>query len=73
MCGKNTWNHGKEKSIKKTPRIDLTFKYGGENCKGKKLEMTEEEKETNNKIMTPVIVNVLWEILSVFTIYRYYI
>ena len=35
----------------KTPIIDLTFWYGGENCKGKKFEMAEEEKEINNKIM----------------------
>ena len=35
----------------KTPRIDLTFWYGGENCRGKKIEMTEEEKEMNNRIM----------------------
>ena len=42
------WKRG---IYQKNPRIDLTFWYGGENCRGKKFEMTEEEKEINNKIM----------------------
>ena len=41
----------KEGIYQKTLRIDLTFWYGGENSRGKKFEMTEEEKEINNKIM----------------------
>ena len=46
----------KEGIYQKTPRIDLTFWYGGKNSRGKKFEMTEEEKKTNNKIMKePVI------------------
>ena len=32
-----------KRNLPKTPRIDLTFWYGGENCKGKKMEMTEEK------------------------------
>ena len=35
----------------KIPRFDLTFWYGGNGIKGKKEEMTEEEKENNNRIM----------------------
>ena len=41
----------KKEIYQKNPRIDLTFWYGGENSRGKKFEMTEEEKEVNNKIM----------------------
>ena len=40
-----------KRNLPKKTRIDLTFWYGGENCRGKNIEMTEEEKEMNNKIM----------------------
>ena len=41
----------KEGIYQKTPRIDLTFWYGRKDSRGNKFEMTEEEKEINNKIM----------------------
>ena len=42
------WKRG---IYQKTPRIDLTFWYGGKGIRGKKVEMTEEEREINNKII----------------------
>ena len=40
----------KEGIYQKTPKIDLTFQYGGEISRGKKFEITL-KKEMNNKIM----------------------
>ena len=41
----------KQEIYQKTPRVDFSFWYGGEGCIGKKQEMTEEEKETDSRIM----------------------
>ena len=47
----------KQEIYQKTPRVDFTFWYGGEGCKGKKEEMTEEEKDINSRIMKePVMI-----------------
>ena len=45
----------KQEIYQKTPRVDFTFWYGGDGCKGKKREMAEEEKDINSGIRRKVI------------------